>query len=122
MNAPATAQHLMPHIDRRPVPAQALAELQARFGAQCSVAQAVREQHGRDESAFTRVPPPDAVVFAESTRDVADAVAPPVSDASAGDLPVSVNVPSVPQASAEAMASNASAPLPPSLVVTRPSR
>jgi D-lactate dehydrogenase (cytochrome) len=34
----------------------------------------VREQHGRDESAFTTVPPPAAVVFAESTADVQDAV------------------------------------------------
>jgi D-lactate dehydrogenase (cytochrome) len=33
----------------------------------------VREQHGRDESAFS-VPPPAAVVFAEHTQDVADAV------------------------------------------------
>ena len=33
----------------------------------------VREQHGRDESAFS-LPPPDAVVFAQSTQDVADAV------------------------------------------------
>jgi D-lactate dehydrogenase (cytochrome) len=32
---------------------------------------AVREQHGRDESAYTTVPPPAAVVFAESTADVA---------------------------------------------------
>ena len=40
-------------------------------------------------------------------RDVVDAVAPPALDASAGDLPVSVNVPSVPQASAEAAAANA---------------
>lgn len=36
---------------------------------------AVREQHGRDESAFTHVPPPAGVVFAQSTTDVADAVA-----------------------------------------------
>ena len=49
---------------------------------------------------------------APAPRDVVDTVAPPALDASAGDLPVSVNVPSVPQASAEAMASNASAPLP----------
>lgn len=49
---------------------------------------------------------------APALRDVVDTVAPPALDASAGDLPVSVNVPSVPQASAEAMASNASAPLP----------
>jgi len=34
---------------------------------------AVREQHGRDESSF-EVPPPAAVVFAESTQDVAAAV------------------------------------------------
>jgi D-lactate dehydrogenase (cytochrome) len=34
---------------------------------------AVREQHGRDESSF-EAPPPAAVVFAESTQDVADAV------------------------------------------------
>ncbi len=74
MNAPAEPQHLIPRVARRPVSAQALAELQARFGTQCSLAQVVREQHGRDESAFTAVPPPDAVVFAESTRDVADAV------------------------------------------------
>ncbi len=33
----------------------------------------VREQHGRDESSFA-APPPSAVVFAESTQDVADAV------------------------------------------------
>jgi D-lactate dehydrogenase (cytochrome) len=32
---------------------------------------AVREQHGRDESAYTTVPPPAAVVFALSTDDVA---------------------------------------------------
>ena len=47
--------------------------LKKRFGAQFSVALALREQHGRDESAFT-VAPPDAVVFAESTQDVSDAV------------------------------------------------
>jgi len=35
---------------------------------------AVREQHGRDESSF-QVPPPAGVVFAESTADVAAAVA-----------------------------------------------
>ena len=34
---------------------------------------AVREQHGRDESPFTHIPPP-AAVFAENTTDVADAV------------------------------------------------
>ena len=48
--------------------------LKARFGAQLSTAQAVREQHGRDES-YHRAVPPDAVVFAESKADVVDAVA-----------------------------------------------
>jgi D-lactate dehydrogenase (cytochrome) len=47
--------------------------MKRRFGAQFSTAQVVREQHGRDESAFS-LPPPDAVVFAQSTKDVADAV------------------------------------------------
>ena len=73
MNAPTAAHHLTPALQLRPVPAEFLAALQARFGAQCSLAQVVREQHGRDESIFD-VPPPAAVVFAESTQDVADAV------------------------------------------------
>ncbi|MGC4367232.1 FAD-binding oxidoreductase [Hydrogenophaga sp. R2] len=74
MNAPADIQHLLPEVNQRPVPDAFLAALQQRFGAQCSTALAVREQHGRDESVFS-VPPPAAVVFAESTTDVADAVA-----------------------------------------------
>jgi len=73
MNAPTPAAHL--HIAPRPVPEAFVQALQARFGAQCSTALVVREQHGRDESVFTTVPPPSAVVFAESTQDVADAVA-----------------------------------------------
>ena len=50
-----------------------LSELRARFPQQFSVAHVIREQHGRDESSFS-VPPPDAVIFAESTHDVADAI------------------------------------------------
>ncbi len=73
MNAPTHASHLMPDIQPREVPAALLAALQARFGAQCSTALAVREQHGRDESVYD-VPPPAAVVFAQSTQDVAEAV------------------------------------------------
>jgi len=73
MNAATPDHHLVPQVTTRAMP-QALREaLQARFGAQFSVALAVREQHGRDESAFT-VAPPDAVVFAQSTQDVSDAV------------------------------------------------
>ncbi|MDP2219861.1 MAG: FAD-linked oxidase C-terminal domain-containing protein [Hydrogenophaga sp.] len=73
MNAPTELTHLVPHIQPREVPAELMSALQARFGAQCSTALAVREQHGRDESVYD-VPPPAAVVFAQSTQDVADAV------------------------------------------------
>jgi len=73
MNAPITA-HLVPEITpRRPPPAM-LDALKMRFGERCSVALAVREQHGRDESPFD-APPPDAVVFCESTEEVAFVVA-----------------------------------------------
>lgn len=73
MNAPTALSHLTPEVHQRAVPAEFLTALQARFGAQCSTALVVREQHGRDESVY-EVPPPVAVVFAESTQDVADAV------------------------------------------------
>ena len=72
MNATLPA-HLLP-AERRPVPAAMIEALKARFGERCSLAMAVREQHGRDESPFD-VPPPDAVVFAESTEDVAAVLA-----------------------------------------------
>ena len=72
MNSPVAIQHLLPATPR-PVPAAFLDALVARFGAQCSQSLAVREQHGRDEGALV-APPPSAVVFAESTQDVADAV------------------------------------------------
>jgi D-lactate dehydrogenase (cytochrome) len=73
MNAPANFSHLVPEIRQREVPQALLDALKARFGSQFSTAMAVREQHGRDESSF-EAPPPAAVVFAESTKDVADAV------------------------------------------------
>ena len=73
MNSPAAAPHLQPSHQPRPVPAAFLEALVARFGAQCSQSLAVREQHGRDEGAL-QAPPPSAVVFAESTQDVVDAV------------------------------------------------
>jgi D-lactate dehydrogenase (cytochrome) len=72
MNAAATP--LLPNAQIRVAPAELISALNKRFGAQCSTALVVREQHGRDESAFTHVPPPAAVVFAECTQDVADAV------------------------------------------------
>ncbi len=78
MNAPLPASVLQPfsapQVAQREVPAAFIDALKARFCANCSTAMAVREQHGRDESAIMSVPPPEAVVFAESTADVADAV------------------------------------------------
>jgi len=73
MNAPTALSHLVPEVHQRDVPAALLEALKTRFGDRCSTALVVREQHGRDESSF-QVPPPAAVVFAESTADVADAV------------------------------------------------
>ena len=73
MNAPTSPMHLMPEVNQRAVPAAMLDALKSRFGSNCSTALIVREQHGRDESSFS-VPPPSAVVFAENTQDVADAV------------------------------------------------
>ena len=72
MNAPLHADW-RPVITPRPMPAEMLQALQARFGARCSTAQAVREQHGRDESTYD-APPPDAVVYCESNEDVMAAV------------------------------------------------
>ena len=76
MNAPllqCVTQHLLPEIAQRETPAAFIDALKARFVERCSTALVVREQHGRDESSFAS-PPPSAVVFAESTNDVADAV------------------------------------------------
>ena len=70
MNAP----HDLPHRPtQRPVPATMLQALAARFGARCSTATAVCEQHGRDESPFPTTPP-EVVVFCETTEEVAAVV------------------------------------------------
>ena len=74
MNAPVQAAHVAPEIQPRPVPPVLVEALRQRFGDAFSDALAVREQHGRDESAFTTVPPPAGVVFAASTQDVSDLV------------------------------------------------
>ena len=74
MNAPTALAHLTPELALRNTPDALIDALKARFGTNCSTALAVRTQHGRDESSF-EAPPPSAVVFAESTKDVADAVA-----------------------------------------------
>jgi len=65
MNAPTPLRQIA-----RPLPEAFVAALRTRFGEQLSTAAAVRDHHGRDESAFPPMPP-DAVVFARSTGDVA---------------------------------------------------
>lgn len=62
-----------PMTSVRPIPAAFFDALRHRFGHQCSTAQAVCEQHGRDEGSI-QAPPPAAVVYAQSTQDVADCV------------------------------------------------
>ncbi len=82
MNAPLPHQVLPAH-ERQPLPEVMLAALRERFGQRFSTAAAVREQHGRDESPFP-VTPPDAVVFCESTEEVAFVV----TQAAAHGVPV----------------------------------
>jgi D-lactate dehydrogenase (cytochrome) len=55
---------------KRPIVPAVAAALSERFGARYVTSMAVREHHGRDESAFD-ITPPDAVVYALSTEDVA---------------------------------------------------
>ena len=52
MNAPVAPVRLQPDFAQRPIPEAFLQALAQRFGAQCSTALAVREQHGRDEGAI----------------------------------------------------------------------
>lgn len=65
MNQPQPALEAL----RRPMPAELKQALADRFGDRFSLAQAVRDHHGKDESPFPPIAP-DAVVFAESTDDV----------------------------------------------------
>src|SRR3569623_1585490 len=58
---------------KSPVPESLLTALRSMFGERLSVAQAMRDHHGRDESSYDPMPP-DAVVFAHSTEEVAAAV------------------------------------------------
>jgi len=57
----------------RVLPDALIGALKALFRERFSVAQAIREHHGRDESSYDPMPP-DAVVFAHSTEEVAAAV------------------------------------------------
>ena len=72
MNAPAAAPHPLPSFVQRPLPDAFLPALSARFGAQCSTALAVREQHGRDEGAIAAI--------------VDEVLADPASSASVADI------------------------------------
>lgn len=58
-------------VQARPVPQQCLDALAARFGERFSQSMAVREHHGRDESPYPTMPP-EAVVFAQTTEEVAE--------------------------------------------------
>ena len=57
----------------KPLPEELLAALQAIFEDRVSTSQAMREHHGRDESPYDPMLP-DAVVFAQTTEEVAEAV------------------------------------------------
>jgi D-lactate dehydrogenase (cytochrome) len=59
---------------KRPLPPALIDALREIYGDRLSLAQAVRDHHGRDESPFP-VTPPDAVVFAHTTDEVTRAVA-----------------------------------------------
>ena len=54
-------------------PLQFIAAMRERFGGRFSTAAAVRAHHGKDESSLPPAPP-DAVLFAQSTAEVAEAV------------------------------------------------
>lgn len=62
-----------PYPPHPPLPAVLADVLSVRFGSRFSLSQAVRDQHGRDESVHPAAAP-DAVLFAESTAEVAEAV------------------------------------------------
>src|SRR5438270_901774 len=58
---------------KKPLPETLLSALKAVFDERLSTTQAMREHHGRDESSYDPMPP-DAVIFARSTEEVAAAV------------------------------------------------
>ncbi|OWW20551.1 FAD-binding oxidoreductase [Noviherbaspirillum denitrificans] len=58
---------------RKPLPAELLAALESIFEDRVSTSQAMREHHGRDESSYDPMLP-DAVVFAQTTEEVAEVV------------------------------------------------
>ncbi len=69
MNHPA----LHDNAFRQPLPPALLAQLRASFGDRVTTSHAVREHHGKDESAHPHALP-DAVVFPQTTGEVAQVV------------------------------------------------
>lgn len=63
-----------PYPPHPPLPEAVLSALAERFGPRFTQGESARLQHGRDESVHAPAPP-DAVVFAESTEEVAAVVA-----------------------------------------------
>ena len=55
---------------RKPLPGALLTALRALLGERFSTSESVREHHGKDESAHPHAPP-DAVVYAQTTEEVA---------------------------------------------------
>ncbi len=53
---------------RTPCPPELLSALRAKFGDRFTTSQAIREHHGKDESAFP-IAAPDAVVFPQTTEE-----------------------------------------------------
>jgi D-lactate dehydrogenase (cytochrome) len=58
---------------RRPIPEALVEKLQLFFGDRFSLAQAVRDHHGRDESSYP-LTSPEAVVFAQSAQEIVQLV------------------------------------------------
>jgi D-lactate dehydrogenase (cytochrome) len=62
-----------PETPIKPCPPALLAALQAQFGERFNTTQAVREHHGKDESAYPNTPP-DGVVFPLTAQECVDIV------------------------------------------------
>jgi len=69
----ASAPDKVPALDRKDEIATVVAALKDRFQDRCATSNALREQHGHTTT-WLQNQPPDAVVFAETTEEVADVV------------------------------------------------
>ena len=69
----ASASDKVPTLDRKDEIAVVVAALKDRFQDRCATSNALREQHGHTTT-WLQNQPPDAVVFAESTDEVAEIV------------------------------------------------